>query len=125
MLKSYLIKQRRDQLSKTYHITSTPGEHGAQFPLKELLRNRIKEYLIAHPDAVGDNETIKVKTSEDGTQMTRTSNFILMSFALLQSTDDVLAAKGNHTTAVVKGKKEYTVLKNCLCHFPMSKPLNI
>ncbi|CAB3983661.1 Hypothetical predicted protein [Paramuricea clavata] len=45
--------------------------------------------------------------------MTRTSNFILMSFALLESTDDILAAKGNHTIAVVKGKEDYAVLKNC------------
>ena len=45
--------------------------------------------------------------------MTRTSNSILMSFALLQSTDDILAAKGNHTVAVVKGKEDYSVLKNC------------
>jgi hypothetical protein len=45
--------------------------------------------------------------------MTRTSNFILMSFALLQFTDDILAAKGNHTIAVVKGKEDYIVLTNC------------
>lgn len=104
--KSYLIKQRRDQLDKIYHITSTPGEeHGAQLPFKELLRNRVKEYLIANPNVVKDNETIKIKISGDGAQMTRTSNFILMSFALLQSTDDILAAKRNHTVAVVKGKR--------------------
>lgn len=97
-----------------YHITSTPGEdHGAQLPFKELLRNRIKEYLITHPNAVKNNETIKVKISGDGAQMNRTSNFILMSFALLESTDDILAAKGNHTIAVVKGKEDYAVLKNC------------
>ena len=36
-----------------------------------------------------------------------------MSFALLESTDDILAAKGNHTIAVVKGKEDYAVLKNC------------
>ncbi|CAB4029215.1 Hypothetical predicted protein [Paramuricea clavata] len=36
-----------------------------------------------------------------------------MSFALLESTDDILAAKGNHTIAVVKGKEDYVVLKNC------------
>ena len=111
--KSYLIKQRRDQLDKIYHITSTPGEeHGAQLPFKELLRNRVK-YLIANPNVVRDNETIKIKISGDGAQMTRTSNFILTSFALLQSTDDVFAAKGNHTVAVVKGKEDYSVLKNC------------
>jgi hypothetical protein len=112
--KSYLVKQRRDQLNKMCHITSTPGEeHGAQLPFKELLKNRIKEYTIAHPNVVRDNETIKVKISGDGANMTRSSNFILMSFAILQSTDDVLAAKGNHTIAVVKGKEDYDVLKHC------------
>ena len=44
--KSYLVKQRRDQLNKMCHIISTPGEeHGAQLPFKELLKNRIKEYI--------------------------------------------------------------------------------
>ena len=113
--KSYLVKQRRDQLNRMCHITSIPGEeHGAQLPFKELLKNRIKEYTIAHPNVVRDNETIKVQISGDGANMTRSSNFILMSFAILQSTDDVLAAKGNHTIAVVKGKEDYDVLKHCL-----------
>ncbi|CAB4028869.1 Hypothetical predicted protein [Paramuricea clavata] len=112
--KSYLVKQRRDQLNKMCHITSTPGEeHGAQLPFKDLLKNRIKKYTIAHPNVVRDNETIKVKISGDGANVTRSSNFILMSFAILQSTDDVLAAKGNHTIAVVKGKEDYDVLKHC------------
>jgi hypothetical protein len=112
--KSYLVKQRRDQLNKMYHITSTSGEeHGAQLPFKELLQNRIKEYLITHPNALKENETIKVKISGDGAQMTRTSNFILMSFALLQFTDDILAAKGNYTIVVVKSKEDYIVLTNC------------
>ena len=112
--KSYLVKQRRDQLNKMCHISTTPGEeHGAQLPFKELLKNRIKEYTIAQPNVVRDNETIKVKISGDGANMTRSSNFILMSFAILQSTDDVLAAKGNHTIAVVKGKEDYDVLKHC------------
>ncbi len=112
--KSYLVKQRRDQLNKMCHISATPGEeHGAQLPFKQLLKNRIKEYTIAHPNVVRDNETIKVKISGDGANMTRSSNFILMSFAILQSTDDVFAAKGNHTIAVVKGKEDYDVLKHC------------
>ena len=36
-----------------------------------------------------------------------------MSFALLHSRDDILAAKENHAVAVVKGKEDYSVLKNC------------
>jgi hypothetical protein len=45
--------------------------------------------------------------------MTRNSNFILLSFALLQSSEDVMAAKGNHTIAVVNGKEDYSTLKRC------------
>lgn len=43
--------------------------------------------------------------------MTRNSSFILMSFALLHSDDEVMAAKGNHTIAVVKGKEDYNTLR--------------
>ena len=44
----------------------------------------------------------------------KSSNFILMSFAPLQSSDDIMAAKGNHTVAVVKGKENYHTLKKCV-----------
>ena len=43
--------------------------------------------------------------------MTRNSSFILMSFALLDLGDDVMAAKGNHTIAIVKGKENYETLQ--------------
>ena len=33
----------------------------------------------------------------------------MMSFAILQSSDDVFAANGNHTIGVVKGKEDYDV----------------
>ena len=45
--------------------------------------------------------------------MTRTSNYILMSFGILQSSDDIMSAKGNHTIAVVKGKEDYDLLREC------------
>ena len=49
------------------YITSTSGEeHGAQLPFKEMLPNRIKEYLITHPNILKETETIKVKISGDG-----------------------------------------------------------
>ena len=63
-----------------------------------------------------------MKISGDGARMTRTSNYILMSFGKLQSSDDIMSAKGNHTTAVVKGnhttavvkgKEDYDLLREC------------
>ena len=56
-------------------------------------------------------KTIRIKISGDGARMTRNSSFILMTFALIDLGDDVMAAKGNHTIAVVKGKEDYNTLQ--------------
>ena len=41
-----------------------------------------------------DSDTVKIKLSGDGARMTRVTNFILFSFTILQSVDDVLSSKG-------------------------------
>ena len=93
--RSYLVKQKRYQLNDMCHVTSTPGiEEGAQVSFKELLRERIKDYVTTHPTVISQGETVQLKISGDGARMTRSSNFISMSFALLQSSDDIMAAKG-------------------------------
>ena len=70
---------------------------------------RIKDYLVSHPD--DHDQPIKVKISGDGARMTRNSSFILLSFAHLQA-GDVMAPKGNHTIAVIKGKEDYKTLQS-------------
>lgn len=73
--KSYLVKQRRDQLNNICHVTSTPGTvEGAQMSLNDLLRERIREHLASHPD--DHDNTITIKISGDGARMTRNSSFI-------------------------------------------------
>jgi hypothetical protein len=57
-------------------------------------------------------EKIQIKLSGDGARMTRNSSFILLSFSLLQSQDDVMSASGNHTFAIVKGSESYKTLKD-------------
>lgn len=105
--KSYLVKQRRSQLNDICHITSTPGEtEGAQTSFTDLLNDRVQDYVASHPNV----DHVQVKISGDGARMTRNSSFILMSFALLHSHDEVMATKGNHTIAVVKGKEDYNTL---------------
>lgn len=99
--KSYLVKQRRDQLNNICHVTPTPGiAEGAQMSFNNLLTERIRDHLASHPNDHG--KILKVKISGDGARMTRNSSFILLSFSLLQAGDDVMAAKGNHTVSVVK-----------------------
>lgn len=108
--RSYLVKQRRDQLNDICHITRTPGTaEGAQVLFSDLLKERLTDYLVSHPN--GHEDTIRIKISGDGARMTRNSSFILTSFALLDLGDDVMAAKGNHTIAVVKGKENYSTLQ--------------
>ena len=82
-----------------------PWNHGGGTCLKE----RLKDYLANHPD--GYLDTIRIKISEDGARITCNSSFILMSFALLDLRKDVMAAKGNHTIAVLKGRENIKTLQ--------------
>ncbi len=43
--------------------------------------------------------------------MTNNSNFILLSFAILQTGESVMSAKGNRTIGVVNGKEDYSPIK--------------
>ena len=109
--KSYLVKQRRDQLNEICHIDPTPGSaEGAQMSFTGLLRARVQD-LISREKINWKQHSIQVKTSGDGTRMTRNSCFILISFSLLQAGDDVMSASGNHTIAIVKGSESYNTLK--------------
>jgi hypothetical protein len=53
--RSYLVKQKRDQLSKICHISSMSGDaEGAQVSLKELLKKRIHDYVKPHQNIITD-----------------------------------------------------------------------
>ena len=43
--------------------------------------------------------------------MTRNSNFILLSFSILETGESVMSAKGNTTTAIVNGSESYETMK--------------
>jgi hypothetical protein len=109
--RSYLIKQKRDDLNNLCSITSTPGRaDGAQFSFNSHLEERVKSFIESNP-TFDDNEAIRIKVSGDGAKMTNSYNFVIFSFALLQKTDDVMSARGNHTIADVKGAEKYETLK--------------
>ena len=110
--RSYLIKQCKNNLNKLCHVTSTPRPfEGAQISFKSLLSQQISVFKEENPDFDFDNETLKIKISGDGAKMTQKTNYILVSCALLQKKDEVMAAKGNHTIAVVNGCEKYETLK--------------
>ena len=85
MPRSYLIKQLRSDLNKVTHIESVPGIYpGAQCNFEELLTQHAKDYLTANPEH-NPNDAIKIKVSMDGARMSRTTNFLILSFCLLQN----------------------------------------
>ena len=93
-------------------MTSTPGTfEGAQIPFKSLLSQEISAFKRENPDFDFDNETLKIKISGDGAKMTQKTDYILLSCALLQKKDEVMAAKGNHTIAVVNAVKKYETIQ--------------
>ncbi|KAJ7384006.1 hypothetical protein OS493_024017 [Desmophyllum pertusum] len=110
--KSYLVKQRRDQLNDICHIDPTPGSaEGAQMSFTGLLKARVQDLISRDQETNWKEQPIQVKISGDGARMTRNSSFILLSFSLLQAGDDVMSSSGNHTIAVVKGSEKYSTLK--------------
>lgn len=109
--KSYLIKQCRSNLNDLCHLVSLPGPYQGSkvYSVTDLLKLHISDFLKQDSTFSGK---IRIKLNGDGARMTRNSNFIILSFAILQSGQDVMSAKGNRTIAIVDSPENYEVLKN-------------
>ena len=95
--KSYLLKQRRDQLNDMCHISSMPGKvEGAEVSFKQLLLKRLQDFMSNNPGFDFGNENIKIKISGDWARMTRNTSFIILSFSLLQGDSDLMSALGHY-----------------------------
>ena len=82
---SYLIKQMRNDMNKICHLERAPGSFpGSQVSSFEAtLQDSIRDFFPAG-GTLNENEPMKVKLSGDGAQMSRTTNFMILSFSLLQ-----------------------------------------
>lgn len=118
--KSYLVKQRRKQLNDISHVVPIPGiSDGAHIAFTDMLQSRIREFVKVNTQVDWTKEKIQLKISGDGAKMSRNSNFVLLSFSLLQSRKDVMSAKGTHTFAIYKGSESYDTMKTLLRQFLM------
>jgi len=114
--KSYLIKQSRARLNATYHIERTPGIYpGASLNFTSTPCDHVKELLRKTPELKG--RKIQVKLSGDGARMSRTTNYMTMSFTLLQLNESVMSPKHNRTVAIINGPEKYETLKTSLSPF--------
>jgi hypothetical protein len=114
--KSYLIKQRRGELNKSYHIERLPGPYpGARLNFKSTLTDHVRDILCKKPE-LRDGK-IQIKISGDGAQMSRSTNFMMFSFAMLQLDENVMSSKTNKTVAIVNGPEKYETMKTSLSDF--------
>ena len=126
MPKSYLIRQCRNKLNSACSIRSTLGDApGAQVSFKEALINKLNilasinsihkhqvikrlsnQILIVHffchaqkeDGKCPEDHTIKLKISGDGARMTKLTNYVILSFCILNGSEDVLSARGDFMT---------------------------
>ena len=109
--RSYLVKQKRSELNKLCHIEKVPGQFpGAQISFSETRKDHIREFLKSHPDHDVTDDPIKVKISADGVKMSKTTNFMILSFALLQTGKNVMSSSGNRSLAIVNGPEKCNTL---------------
>ena len=74
----------------------------------------MKELLAQQPDL--SDSVVQVKLSGDGARMMRSTNFMMLSFALLQQ-GNVMSSKSNRTVAIINGKEDNQTLKTALPDF--------
>ena len=111
--RSYLVKKCREQFNKMCHIEALDGnfEGGKVSSVETVFKEHISDYLKQNPDFDTTNDKIKIKIDGHGARMTRNSNFILLSFSILQTDECVMSAKGNRTIGVVNGTEGYQTIK--------------
>ncbi|PFX15033.1 hypothetical protein AWC38_SpisGene20771 [Stylophora pistillata] len=84
---------------------------GAQISFSETLIEHVRELLKKDPH-YDLNEPVKVKISGDGAKMSKSTNFMILSFCLLQTGEKVMSSKGNRTIAIVNGPEKYETTVN-------------
>ena len=57
------------------------------------------------------DDTLQVRVSVDGTRVSRKSNFVIMTYAILNG-GNVLSSSENKVLAVVNGPEEYETLRD-------------
>ena len=75
------------------------------------MKEHVEDFFRENPE-YPSNEPIKVKISCDGAKMSRSTNFIILSFSLLQTGDLVMSSKGNRTICIVNRPESYETLRD-------------
>ena len=109
--RSNLVKQCHDDLYKMCQIDSPDAnfEEAKVNSVKLCPKNISLIISKKNNDFDPINGKIKIKINGDGARMTRNSNFILLSFPILQTRESVMSDKGNRTLGIVNGSQSYLI----------------
>jgi hypothetical protein len=114
IVKSYLIKQCREDVNKTFSISQTTGPpSGAQLVFYETI-DRLLDQISNESDTL-EPPTVKLKLAADGAKVSRISSFLVLSLAVLNDGDAVMSSTGQHTLAIVSSDEKYFTIKECFC----------
>lgn len=72
-----------------------------------MIKQNVEECLQENPRT----KKILIKINGDGAHMTHNSTFVLLSFSIIPTGEQVMTAKGNRTIAILSGKENYNSLK--------------
>ena len=112
------VGQSRHDFNDMCHLEGLKGNFpGAKVSSDEnKMAVHILDYLQKNPSFNKDTDTIQIKISGDGARMTYNSNFISLSFSILQTGENVMSSKGNSTIGIVNDKEDYTTIKESFGH---------
>ena len=118
--RSYLVKQCHDKLNKMCRIDRLEGNfEGANVhSVETVFKEHIPDFLKQNNNFDFTCDKTKIKINGDGVRITRNSNFISLSFSILQTEESVMSAKGNGTLGIINGSGSYhTIIKEAFQRF--------
>eukprot|EP00731_Ephydatia_muelleri_P017394 Em0010g492a len=102
------VQDLKDALSEAQDSQNNPG--GAYRSFERSLCEQLSTMIAQDATSFQPNQKIKVRISGDGAKFSRTSSFVLLSYAILMPVGRYLSGIGNHTIAVVKGAEDYDTI---------------
>lgn len=109
LIRSYLVKQCRRSINGMCQISKTPGESpGAQLNFMETLEQTLEKISSEQSDSP---PIVLLKIAADGAKMSRMSNFLILSLAVLNKGEEVMSLHGQTTIAIVDAKENFVSIK--------------
>ncbi|KAL5477791.1 hypothetical protein EMCRGX_G024635 [Ephydatia muelleri] len=81
--RSRAVKKARTDLNHTMQLTRIPGHEGAYRSFERSLCEQLSTMIAQDATSFQPNQKIKVRISGDGAKFSRTSSFVLLSYAIL------------------------------------------